>query len=49
MVSKKALFILKKRVSLGWFYETYENEYIEITEYQLQKMIKKVSFGQTKC
>lgn len=32
----EALFILKKCFQLArWFYETYENEYIEITEYEL--------------
>ncbi len=32
----EALFILKKCFQLArWFYETYENEYIEVTDYQL--------------
>lgn len=40
----EALFILKKSFQLArWFYETYENEYIETTEYVLPENDQKVS------
>ena len=40
----EALFILKKSFQLArWFYETYENEYIETTEYELPEDDQKVS------
>jgi type I restriction enzyme R subunit len=40
----EALFILKKSFQLArWFYETYENEYIENTEYQLPEDNQKIS------
>lgn len=41
---QEALYILKKCFQLAkWFYETYENDYIETTEYQLPKDNQKVS------
>ena len=40
----EALFILKKSFQLArWFYETYENEYIQTTEYELPKDDQKFS------
>jgi type I restriction enzyme R subunit len=40
----EALFILKKCFQLSrWFYETYENEYIEISEYQLPEDDQQIS------
>ncbi|MCG9792796.1 type I restriction-modification system endonuclease [Flavobacterium algicola] len=41
---QEALYILKKSFQLAkWFYETYENDYIETTEYQLPEDDQKVS------
>lgn len=41
---EQALFILKKSFQLArWFYETYENEYIETTAYELPADDQKVS------
>ncbi|WP_418262947.1 DEAD/DEAH box helicase family protein [Flavobacterium faecale] len=41
---QEALYILKKCFQLAkWFYETYENDYIETTEYQLPEDDQKVS------
>lgn len=41
----EALFILKKCFQLSrWFYETYENEYIETSEYQLPEDNQQISF-----